>query len=98
MPDFVLLAQGLALLTFLVHRIAACLLYLPYAVLRCSVNSLRKRNEAVEEQSCTFYEGTVFHERRRPVHNAFRCTHPSRCCDSAMLQRRVLAHKSVRMK
>ena len=86
MLDSVLLAQGLALLSFLVHRIAACLLYLPYAILRCSINSLRKRTGAVEEDGCTFYEGTVFHERRKPVHNAFRCIHPSRWCDSAIPQ------------
>ena len=100
MQTHILLAQAFALLSFLVHRIAACLLYLPYAVLRCSINSLRKRNGAVEEKGCTFYEGTVFHERRKPVHNAFRCTHLSCCCDSAMQSKKVSAtsdraHKDI---
>lgn len=98
MQTYILLAQAFALLSFLVHRLATCLLYLPYAILRCSINSLRKRNGAVEDKGCTFYEGTVFHERRKPVHNAFRCTHLSCCCDSAVRQRRFLPHRIVRIK
>ena len=84
MRDTILLAQGLALLSFLVHRIAAGLFYFPHAFLRCSINSLRNCTGAVEEEGCIFYEGTVFHERRKPVHNAFRCIRPSRCCGSAI--------------
>jgi hypothetical protein len=72
MPTFVILAQGLALLAFLANSIAACLLHLPLAVLRCSLNSLCKAAGNVNNERCTFFEGSVYHERQKPVHNIFR--------------------------
>ena len=72
MPDTVLLAQGLALLVFLVQSTAACIFHLPIAILRCCLSSFRKCKTEDGDEGCTFYEGTVFHERHKPVHNAFR--------------------------
>ena len=68
----VLLAQALALFTFVVQTIAACLLHLPVAILRCFLGSFRKRKAEDGDPGCVFYEGTVFHERLKPVHNSFR--------------------------
>lgn len=68
----VVLAQVLALSTFLAHTIAACLLHLPIAILRCFLTSLRKHKSEEKQQGCTFYEGVVVHKRHKPVHNAFR--------------------------
>lgn len=73
MPDIALLAQGFALLVFLIQSTAACLLYLPIAIFKCSLISLSKPTASKIAEGCTFYEGTVFHERRSPVRNAFRC-------------------------
>ena len=72
MHDFVLVAQGLALLAFLAKSTAACLLHLPLAVLRCCLSSLSKSAGDENNRGCTFFEGNVFHERQKPVHNSFR--------------------------
>ena len=72
MPYNVAVAQGLALFTFLVQCIAACLLHLPVAFFRCFLASLRKQKADERAPGCTFYEGSVMHERHKPVHNAFR--------------------------
>jgi len=72
MPDTVLLAQGLALLIFVVQSTAACIFHLPIAVLRCYLSSFRKYRIDEGDEGCTFYEGTVFHKRHKPVQNAFR--------------------------
>ena len=80
MPYDLALAQVLALLGFLAHTIAACLLHLPVAILRCFYTSLRKPKPEEGRQGCTFYEGEVFHERHKPAHNAFRLLlYPPQC-------------------
>jgi len=70
--NLVLAAQALALLGFLASSILRVACYLPYALLRCLLLS-KAAADSSDDACCVFYEGTVCHERRKPVHNAFRC-------------------------
>ena len=79
MLDFVMVAQALALLAFLAKSTAAFLLHLPLAVLRCCSISFSKRAGVKNSRGCTFFEGTVFHERQKPVPNSFRWVFPRPC-------------------
>lgn len=48
-------------------------LLLPFrALLHCLCASRVVGSSAATEESVSFYEGTVWHERRRPVHHSFR--------------------------
>jgi hypothetical protein len=72
MLENALLAQGLSLVAFLAQSILACLLHLPVAIFKSALGSFRNRESEGGHPGCTFYEGIVFHERLKPVHNAFR--------------------------
>ncbi|CAL8469053.1 g8594 [Coccomyxa elongata] len=71
--DLTIAAQGVSLLLFFIRTSITAVLYLPYAILKCLTS---QKAPATQEQdgdgSCVFYEGTVYHVRRKPIHNAFR--------------------------
>lgn len=68
-----LACQAAALLWTVVTASLQVLLNLPYALLRCCAAAVSKapRNGGSAGQ-CIFYEGTVEHVRKRPVHHAFK--------------------------
>lgn len=72
--DLVVLAQGFALLFFLLKTIVTAVAFLPYAFLRCVAAPKASTNESkASEGPVVYYEGTVYHIRRKPVVNSFRC-------------------------
>lgn len=77
--DITVAAQGISLLLFFIRTSITALLYLPYAILQCLTS---QKAPATQEQdgdgSCVFYEGTVYHVRRKPIHNAFRYAEQAR--------------------
>ncbi|BDA45180.1 hypothetical protein COCOBI_06-6630 [Coccomyxa sp. Obi] len=71
--DLTIAAQGISLLLFFIRTSITAVLYLPYAILQClSSQKVPATQEQDGDSSCVFYEGTVYHVRRKPVHNAFR--------------------------
>lgn len=68
--DLNLMAQAVALLGFLLKSSIIAAICLPYAILRCLTPSKTASDPA--QDSCVFYEGTVYHVRRKPLHNSFR--------------------------
>ena len=71
-PELVLALQGIALLYFVVKTSITVVLSLPAALLQCWWSSSAQGALSDESTGCVFYEGSVWHERTRPVHNTFR--------------------------
>ena len=72
-----LVAQGASLLWTLCTSIALVLVNVPVALVLCIARSSPaiqdQQQSAAVSGTVSFYEGVVEHERKQPVHHAFRC-------------------------
>ncbi len=87
--DTTILAMGTSLLWSLLWATTVAIVQLPRAVIASALSTLwgDAGPSKPKQGYCTFYEGEVYHERKRPVRNEFR-QEPPHCIDS--LTRNIL--------
>ena len=91
-----LLAQAAELLWTLLYTVVMCAIDIPIAAFLCMLEYPQEAEDKKQVSStCIFYEGTVDHERKKPVHHAFRqgdaqdvCTHSNPLQSSSGFSRR----------